>query len=67
MRKTDRRTELLKRGGIDPIRADTRPFHVIIGDEVPYEKFEKQFELVKRAGYTSWQKYLKAKLKSPQN
>ena len=56
---TDRRAEMLKRGGIDPIRLDHRPLSVIMGDAVPYDKFERQWALIQRLGYKDHQEFLR--------
>lgn len=31
--------EILKRGGIDPVRADRRPLSEILEDEIPYARW----------------------------
>lgn len=56
----DRRAELLRRAGRDPVRYDKRPLHAILDDEVPYQRWIRERELIKRAGYDTWQKYLLA-------
>lgn len=58
--KTDRHAEMLRRGGIDPIRLDKRPIGVIMGDEIPYEKFERQWAAIQRAGFKDHQEFLRA-------
>ena len=58
--KTDRQAAMLKRGGIDPIRLDRRALSLIMGDAVPYEKFERQWGLIQRLGYKDHQQFLRA-------
>lgn len=56
--KTTRRDEMLRRARIDPVRVDTRPLSAIMDDFIPYEKWEKQSELMRRAGYRNHQELL---------
>lgn len=51
--------ELLRRAGIDPAVVDSRPLNVIMNDEIPYAKWDKQANLMKRAGYKDWQDFQK--------
>jgi hypothetical protein len=44
-----RQAELIRRGGIDPIRVDTRPFGEIIDDEIPYARWERERKRRKNA------------------
>ena len=58
---TDRRAELLRRAGKDPIVLDRRPLSVIMGDSFPYDKWEKQQRIITRAGYHTWEDLLRAR------
>lgn len=51
---TDRKAELLRRAGIDPIRVDTRPLSIIMDDEIPYQRWERELQVIQRAGYRNW-------------
>lgn len=57
---TDRRDEMLKRGGRSPVWGDRRPLSVIMRDEVPYVKWEHQLAIIQRAGYDDHQQFLRA-------
>jgi hypothetical protein len=37
-----RKIELMKRGGIDPISMDRRPLSQILDDHIPYERWEQE-------------------------
>jgi hypothetical protein len=38
---TDRQVEMLRRGGIDPIRLDRRSLSEILNDHIPYERWAR--------------------------
>jgi hypothetical protein len=57
---TERQQEVLKRGGIDPVRLDRRALGAIMNDEIPEARWAKQWFLIQRAGYKTYQQYLKA-------
>lgn len=61
MTTEQRRAELVRRGGLDPVMLDTRPLHQIMNDEIPYAKFDRQLRLINRAGYPTVIDWLKAK------
>jgi hypothetical protein len=56
----ERRMALLKRGGIDPMRLDKRPPRVVfpMNDDVPWARWERQAEAMRRAGYADYQDFL---------
>ena len=56
---TDRRSELIRRAGKDPVQLDTRPLSVIMNDEIPYIKWARQAQVLIRAGHKSWVELLK--------
>lgn len=58
-----RKAQMMKRGGIDPMRADRRPLNIVMNDEIPYERFENQYRRLRRTGYDGWEQYLKARAK----
>jgi hypothetical protein len=37
-----RKTELLRRGGIDPLRGDRRPLSQILNDEIPEKRWSDE-------------------------
>lgn len=49
-----RTEELLKRAARDPVEVDKRPLHVIMNDHVPYERWEREKQIINRAGYRTW-------------
>lgn len=51
---TDRRNEMLRRAGIDPAQIDARPLSVIMDDEIPFTRWEREEVLIQRAGYRNW-------------
>lgn len=55
----ERRAEMLRRGGIDPIRLDKRPLAVIMGDCIPEAKWERQLQIIQRAGFKDQQDCLR--------
>jgi len=59
MTTTDRKAEALRRAGRSPEWADKRPLNEVLNDCIPYQLWEKQAALIKRAGYTSWLELLK--------
>lgn len=58
--RIDRRAEMLRRGGIDPIRLDKRPIGLIMGDAIPYANWARQWFLIKRLGFKDHQHFLQA-------
>jgi len=56
---TERRAELLRRSGADPLRFDKRPLKAIMKDEIPYARWERERETIRRMGYRGWQHLLK--------
>ena len=51
----------MKRAGRDPVQLDTRPLNIIMKDNFPWRKWEKQQNVIKRAGYHTWEDLLKAR------
>ena len=51
---TDRRNEMFKRAGVDPVQVDPRPLNVIMNDEIPFARWEREEALIQRAGYRNW-------------
>lgn len=56
-----RKLAILKRAGRDPVELDTRPAHVIMNDNFPFERWEKERNVINRAGYRTWEDLLKAR------
>lgn len=54
----ERRAEIMRRGGIDPIRVDRRPLSVIMGDEIPLRRWQHERYILRRAGYRNRQDWL---------
>jgi hypothetical protein len=54
----------MQRMGIDPIRYDTRPLHIIMDDEIPWQRWSDEFAEIKRLGYSTWQEWQKAATRS---
>ena len=54
----ERREELIKRSGIDPIQMDKRPLGEILNDEIPYQKWDEEMKALQKAGFQGWQDYL---------
>lgn len=48
----------MRRGGIDPVRVDRRPLGVIMGDEIPEQRWQRELSTLQRAGYADRQDYL---------
>jgi hypothetical protein len=58
-----RRDDMLRRAGKDPIEYDRRPLNIIMNDEIPEARWEREFEIVKRAGFESLVEMLRAKIR----
>src|SRR5215831_9211396 len=52
--------ERLRRGGRDPLLADTRPLAEVLDDYIPYKRWARELTVLKLQGYKSWQHYLKS-------
>ncbi len=50
---TSRQLELLRRAGRDQYAIDKRPLCEILNDEIPYARWEKALNVLRRAGYPS--------------
>jgi hypothetical protein len=57
-RPGSRKDEILRRAGIDPVRVDKRPLSEVLDDYIPYAKWERQAEAMRRAGYYNHQDLL---------
>jgi hypothetical protein len=49
-----RKAELLRRAGKDPVVLDTRSSGEVLSDEIPYARWAKELNVIKRAGYRNW-------------
>ena len=55
MMMNERQAEILKRSGRDALTLDKRPLNEILDDKIPYERWDRQFSVLRRAGYSDYQ------------
>lgn len=48
---------MLIRGGRDPFVLDRRPLSVIMNDEIPYDRFDRELKELQAKGFDGWPDY----------
>lgn len=49
-----KKDNVLRRAGIDPVAVDPRSLSEIMDDSIPYERWNREQLVIKRAGYENW-------------